>query len=157
MYLFRLYNEVELDWIISEGPCYFNSHLLVFHRLAEREDPMLAPLNNLDLWVLINGLPVGFILERVTRQLGNFVGTFIEYDVDAVFLRYSGNIRVRVSIDVRKALKRKKKLAKPSGSNTNAMFQYEKLKLSCFLYEKLGHGESFCPLRVLQEKKILIT
>lgn len=28
-----------------------------------------------------------------------------------------------------------------------ARFQYEKLSLFCFIYGKLGHGESFCPVR----------
>ncbi|MFQ6651734.1 hypothetical protein Gotur_023940 [Gossypium turneri] len=29
-----------------------------------------------------------------------------------------------------------------------ARFQYEKLNLFCFTYGKLGHGESFCPVRL---------
>lgn len=46
-------------------------------------------------------------------------------------------------------LKRKKKLTLPNGTTTYVRFEYERLTLFCFLCGKLGHGESFCPLRVL--------
>ncbi|KAE8712406.1 hypothetical protein F3Y22_tig00110257pilonHSYRG00098 [Hibiscus syriacus] len=53
-------------------------------------------------------------------------------------------------------VKTQKKLTLKNGTIMYALFQYEKLRLFCFIYGKLGHCEKFCPLRVLQEKKELI-
>ncbi|KAK9008372.1 hypothetical protein V6N11_075270 [Hibiscus sabdariffa] len=51
--------------------------------------------------------------------------------------------------DLKKPLKRRKKILLPNGTSAFVSFQYEKLKLFCFRCGKLGHGEGFCPLRVM--------
>lgn len=54
-------------------------------------------------------------------------------------------------MNVRKSLRRKKKIALLDRSFHYVTFAYEKLTLFCFIFGKLGHGEDFCPLRILQE------
>ncbi|XP_039010009.1 uncharacterized protein LOC120138655 [Hibiscus syriacus] len=73
-----------------------------------------------------------------------------------VSMGYRGSLRIRVGLGIRKPLKRKKKLALPNDTFTYATFQYEKLRLYCFLCGKLGHGENYCPMRILREKGDLI-
>lgn len=81
--------------------------------------------------------------------MGNFIGQFIEYDSKAVALGYTRTLRVRVLLDVEKLLKWKKKIVLLNGTVRYMRFAYEKLTLFCFLCGKLGHGESFCPLKEL--------
>ncbi|KAJ8758831.1 hypothetical protein K2173_002610 [Erythroxylum novogranatense] len=57
-------------------------------------------------------------------------------------------MRIRVRLDVRVPLKRRKKITISPTCSFYARFQYEKLPLFCFLCGLLGHGESFCPERV---------
>ncbi|MBA0755635.1 hypothetical protein Gogos_021287, partial [Gossypium gossypioides] len=45
-------------------------------------------------------------------------------------------------------LKRKKKVLVGKSMVVYARFKYEKLSLFCFICGKLGHGESYCPLRL---------
>lgn len=85
----------------------------------------------------------------------NFIGKFLEYDSKVVSLGYTGVLRTRVRIEVDKPLKRKKRIVMPNDSSSFVIFAYEKLTLFCFLCGKLGHGESFCPLLILQEDQIL--
>lgn len=47
-------------------------------------------------------------------------------------------MRIRVVVDVRVPLKKRKKLMTPSGKFFYAKFKYEKLTLFCFLYGRLG-------------------
>ncbi|XP_040950366.1 uncharacterized protein [Gossypium hirsutum] len=153
-YLFRFYYEVDVERVIKNGPWNFNSHLLILHRLQQGEDLLSVQLHWVDFWILIHDLPLGFMADAVAHQLGNFIGEFIEYDFAAVQLGYKRIMRVRVKVDVRKPLKRKKRIALKNGESVYVRFEYEKLTLFYFLCGKLGHGESFYPLRVIQLQSV---
>ncbi|MBA0674691.1 hypothetical protein Goari_016274, partial [Gossypium aridum] len=56
------------------------------HQLKDGDEPMVMPLFTVDFWVLFHDLPHGFMLEMVAKQLGNFIGLFLEYDVKVVSL-----------------------------------------------------------------------
>ncbi|MBA0550781.1 hypothetical protein Golob_021697 [Gossypium lobatum] len=75
------------------GHWSFNSHLLIMHRLKGGGDPMVVPLFTVHFWVLIYDLPYDFMFEMVAKQLSNFVGHFLEYDMKAISLGYKGVIR----------------------------------------------------------------
>ncbi|GMJ00803.1 hypothetical protein HRI_003749500 [Hibiscus trionum] len=79
-FLFRLFHPVDVDRIDNGSPWFFNSHLLILHRLQEGEDPMCTPLHLAKLWVQVLDLPFGFMSEEIAKSLGNFVGQFLEYD-----------------------------------------------------------------------------
>ncbi|MBA0876608.1 hypothetical protein Goshw_003678 [Gossypium schwendimanii] len=61
--------------------------------------------------------------DAVVKQLGNFIGEFIEYDSAAVQLRYKRIMRVRVKVDVRKPIKRKKRIALKNDESVYVKFE----------------------------------
>lgn len=63
-----------------------------------------------DWWVQIHDLPPGFFRESVVVQFGNFIGKFLEYDTKQLTNGYKNFLRIRVQFDVRKPLKRRKKI-----------------------------------------------
>ncbi|MBA0596787.1 hypothetical protein Gorai_013596 [Gossypium raimondii] len=65
-FLYRLFHKVDANRIEAGGPWNFNSHLLIL-----------------------------FTSEVVARQIGNFIGQFIEYDCKVITLDYTGALRVR--------------------------------------------------------------
>lgn len=87
---------------------------------------------------------MGFFSERIGKLLGDFIGTFIEYDASNKSSLWRDYMRIKVSIDVTEPLKRWKKIKKADGSTFTAMFKYEKLYHFCFACGQLGHTESFC-------------
>lgn len=125
----------------------FNSHLLILHKLKEGEDPLTVPLFWVDFWILMHDVPLWFMSEVVAKQFGNFVGQYLEYDGSSNQLSYKRIMRVRVRVDVRRPLRRRKSLTLPAGESSFVRFEYEKLTLFCFICGKLGHGESYCPIR----------
>lgn len=131
----------------------FNNHLLLFHRL--REDPMVVPLFWSNFWVQVHDLQTGLMSETMARQFGDFLGQLLEYDTKSLNKGYGGYMRIRVRIDVRNLLMRRKKLILGNKSCIYARFQYEKLSLFCFLCGRLGHSERFCPTRIVHGKKKL--
>ncbi|MBA0688582.1 hypothetical protein Goari_006357, partial [Gossypium aridum] len=79
-------------------------------RFLEGEDPLSVQLNWVDFWMIIHDLPLGFMSKAIAKQLGSFIGVFLEYDTSTTQLSYKRIIRINVRIDVRKPLKRKKNL-----------------------------------------------
>ncbi|GMI95765.1 hypothetical protein like AT3G31430 [Hibiscus trionum] len=145
-YLYRFYHKVDLERVYAGGPWHFNSHLLLLHKLEKGEDPMVVSLNTSPFWVLVRDVPHGYMLEHFAKVLGNFIGEFMEYDAAAISLGYKGTMRIQASFDIRKPLKRRKKVALNNGGYVYVRFEYEKLQLFCFICGRIGHGESLCPI-----------
>lgn len=65
--------------------------------------------------IQLHNLPVGYMLETVGKQLGNFFGEFLEYDAKNNTSIWRECMRVRIRVDARKPLKRRKKIVKKDG------------------------------------------
>ncbi|XP_017628694.1 uncharacterized protein At4g02000-like [Gossypium arboreum] len=146
--LFKFYSEVDLNRVMDGMPWFFNRHLIIFHRLIEGEDPITVSLWETVFWVQIHNLPVGVVTEGMTRQFGDFIGKFLEYDTSMVLRGVSRFMRIKVLLDTRSPLKRKKLIDIGQSKSSYVSFQYERLSLFCFLCGRLGHGKSFCQVRL---------
>uniref|UniRef100_A0A803QI56 Reverse transcriptase n=1 Tax=Cannabis sativa TaxID=3483 RepID=A0A803QI56_CANSA len=144
LFLFQFYHEVDIDRVIEGSPWTFDRVPLIFERLKQGEDPRMITLNKLDFWVQIHNLTTGFMLERVVRDLGNYVGTFIKTDPNNFIGVWRDYLRVRVKINIECPLKRRKKVEKQGGVHCYANFKYEGLSTFCFIGGILGHSERFC-------------
>ncbi|KAK5818877.1 hypothetical protein PVK06_023825 [Gossypium arboreum] len=148
MYLFRFFYEVDLEQVISGTPWTFNNHLFILYKLKNGEDPSSVPLVFSDFWVQIHNLPPGFFTDNVEKLLGNFIGKFLEHDTEQLNQGFRNYMRIRVQIDIRNPLKRKKKILIPHSDLVLVKFRYEKLSLFCFLCGCLGHVDKFCQKRI---------
>ena len=54
---------------------------------------------------------------------------------------------IRVLLDVKEHLKRRKKIRMENGAWAMISFKYERLGTLCFLCGKLGHSDRLCPLQ----------
>ncbi|MBA0729879.1 hypothetical protein Golax_020488 [Gossypium laxum] len=105
-YIFKFFHSMDMERVLKGLPWTFNNHLLILSKLRRGEDPLKIPLVYVPFWVQIHDVPIGLFSESLARLLGNFIGVFLEYDGSD--LRNRNYMRVRVQIDVRKPLKRKK-------------------------------------------------
>ncbi|KAL4301972.1 hypothetical protein GQ457_10G014300 [Hibiscus cannabinus] len=55
-------------------------------------------------------------------------------------------MNIYAHVDIRIPLKQRKILILSNRKHHFVRFEYEKLTILCFLFGKLGHGESFCSL-----------
>ncbi|KAJ8898705.1 hypothetical protein K2173_004739 [Erythroxylum novogranatense] len=147
-FLFRFFYIEDVDRVMDGTPWTFNRHLLILHRLTEGEDPANVSLEMSDFWVQVNQLPAGFVSEQIATQFGNFIGSFVQYDAKAIQMGNADYMRIRVTMDVRQPLKKKKKIVDPRGNVFYAAFKYEWIPVFCFLYGRLGHNDSFCMVRI---------
>ncbi|XP_019167860.1 PREDICTED: uncharacterized protein LOC109163565 [Ipomoea nil] len=145
-FLFRFYHKADLLRILSEGPWAYEQSLLVMKRLELGEDPEIVQLDHAEFWVQIHALPIGFRSESVVNAIGSFLGRVVQADER----NFDGSLRtyyrIRVSLDITKALKKQMKLKQGVGSWAIIDFRYERLPTFCFLCGLIGHGDRHCRL-----------
>lgn len=144
IFLFQFFHEKDLQWVMEGGPWSFDNAMLIIQRILPGEQPLKVPLWNLRIWIQINDLPSGFMSEQVGKQLGNFFGEFLEYDSKNNSSVWREYMRVRIQFDVRKPLKRKKKINKRDGSEFVVTCRYERLGEFCFVCGMVTHTDRFC-------------
>ncbi|MBA0739311.1 hypothetical protein Gogos_012595 [Gossypium gossypioides] len=135
---------MDMERVLKGSPWTFNNHLLVLYKLQWGEDPLKVPLIFTPFWVQIHDIPIGFFSENLAVQLGNF----IEYDGSNLGKKNRNYMRIRVQIDIRRPLKRKKQLLF-YGKCSYVRFKYERLSLFYFYCGCLGHSDSFCEAKMV--------
>lgn len=78
LYLFQFSHELDIKRVIEGSPWSFNMKVLIIARMKEGDIPRGISLNSLDLWVQIPDLRAGFMTEKVVKEVGNYVGIFVE-------------------------------------------------------------------------------
>ncbi|PPR96281.1 hypothetical protein GOBAR_AA24388 [Gossypium barbadense] len=117
-FLFQFFHAMDMDRVLKGSPWTFNNHLLILHPLQWGEDPLKIPLIFSPFWVQIHTIPMGFFYENLARQLGYFLGKFMEYDNSDLGKGKRNFMRIRVQWDVRHTLKRKKQLREDGEDDT---------------------------------------
>ncbi|KAK6137382.1 hypothetical protein DH2020_028854 [Rehmannia glutinosa] len=112
VFLFQFFHELDVSRVQANGPWTFDNLLLITRRLNVGEQPTKVDLFHSELWVQVYDMPLGFMSERIGRDIGNYIGAYLESDqhnFDGVWKQY---MRIRVAFDVRSPLKRRMKLKK---------------------------------------------
>lgn len=128
-YSFVFFHILDLQKVIEGGPWTFEQSLLVYHKLQTNEDPYLVLLNSMDIWLQVYDIPKGLVSDKVLQSIGNYVGGFVKTDPMNVKEPWRSYVRVRVTMDVTKPLKRKMKIKREGGAIKWVNFKYERLNL----------------------------
>lgn len=143
VFLFQFYYKEDMDWVFNGGPWTFDNAMLCLETVLKGEDPIKVQLWFLNIWIQIHELPSGFMSEMVGQQLGNFFGEFLLYDAKNNTSIWRECMRVKIRIDVRKPLKRKKRITRKNGQDFVVQCKYERLGDFCFRCGLVTHTERF--------------
>jgi len=151
--LFQFSHKLDIEKFLRGGPWFFNKHLMVLGAMEDGESPEQVPLNTVPFWIQVYNLPVGYMAETVGRNVGNYVGEFLEYDEKNNSNFWRQYMRIRVMVDVRKPLVCSKSIKKKDTSPVTINIKYECLGIFCYYCGILGHTEDSCEkLYVVQEE-----
>lgn len=92
----------------------------------------------------IYDLPYGFIAEEVVKEISNCIGTYLEADPKCFDGDWKGCVRTRITMDIRRLLKRRMKIMKPGSAWHWANIKFERLPTFCYFCGLTGHSEKFC-------------
>lgn len=82
--------------------------------------------------------------QRVVKDVGNYIGTFIASDENNFIGVWREYLRVRVSILLNSPLKRRMKLKRNEEQWCWVNFKYEGIPTFCFICGMIGHAEKYC-------------
>lgn len=148
LFLFQFYHKDDMQWMMDNGPWSFDSAILVTNTIPAGGDPTKVSLNEVEFWIQIYDLPSGLMSESIGRQLGNFFGSFVRYDPNNNSSIWREFMRVKIKVDVRLPLKRRKKICSKNRKESIVNCKYEKLADFCFVCGMLSHTERFCKKRI---------
>ncbi|KAL0322092.1 UNVERIFIED_CONTAM: hypothetical protein Scaly_2505600 [Sesamum calycinum] len=119
-------------------------------KVEVNDDPKMIDLSSCDFHIHIHSLPMEKMNQEVASFIGNKLGIFKEVELDRNGEIWGSSVRIRVSIDVSKPLKRALKLRIVLGDENLVTFTYERLQNFCYLCGCLGHLSHQCEIQ-LQE------
>ncbi|XP_074363518.1 uncharacterized protein LOC141704100 [Apium graveolens] len=154
-YSFVFYHVFDMQNVIEGDPWIFEQSLLLLHELKEQEDPSQVLLNKMDIWVQIYDLPRGMISEKIIQSIGNSVGVVVKTDPLNMQGLWKPYMRVRVTMDIGKPLKRRMKLKREGDTWSWINFKYERLSTFCFVCGLLGHSERDCDIVYANPEKVI--
>lgn len=144
LYLFQFYHELDVKRVLEGCPWSFNRRALVMARLKPGQNPRCIELNTMDLWVQVHDLKVGFMSESILKGVGNYIGQFVQSCPSNFAGVWREFMRIRVTIDLNKPLKRRMKLKIAGQDWFWIAFKYENVPSFCFICGIVGHTEKFC-------------
>ncbi|KAM6586913.1 hypothetical protein CsatA_009518 [Cannabis sativa] len=143
-FLFQFFHEIDINRVIEGNPWYFNRKALIISRMKDNSNPRCITLDTLDLWVQIHDLQTGCMTSTILQAVGNYIGTFVETCPNNFMGIWRDYMRIRVTIDLSKPLKRRMRLRKLDEEWFWITFKYENVPTFCFICGMLGHSERYC-------------
>ncbi|XVF40849.1 hypothetical protein PTKIN_Ptkin01aG0149500 [Pterospermum kingtungense] len=139
-----LFDDDEAELCLKVGddqPEECNFHMCLVGRLSRGDVPNFMPLFFVNSWVQIFDLLVDLMKLSIGKQLGNYIGEFLEYDASNNSMFWRSLICIRVKVDVHKPLEKKKKISCHVGVPSIVSFKYKRLINIYFICGLLGHTE----------------
>lgn len=109
-YSFVFFHKLDLQKVVEGGPWSFEKATLIIHQLGDGEDPNTVQLQNVEMWVQVYDIPRGLMSENILRSIGASIGSFVKMDANTLDGIWKPFVRIRVSLNVQKPLRRRVKI-----------------------------------------------
>ncbi|KAK8652328.1 hypothetical protein V6N13_061348 [Hibiscus sabdariffa] len=143
-FLIAFASSTSRDNILKRGPWEFQKHWFAL----EHADPMRTihdySFQYMCIWVRIHNIPISLMTAALARTLGACIGKVVMTDTRLEDGNMGEFMRVRISFDTTKPLRRCVVLRRPGAKAIMCPLQYERLPLFCHGCGLLGHAVLSC-------------
>lgn len=154
-YSFVFYHKLDLQKVVEGGPWSFEQSMLITKQMEDGEEPLSIQLKEVDIWVQVYDLLQGCLSENVLRSVGSSIGKYVKSDPDSFDGMWKAFVRIRVTMNIEKPLKRRMKIKKEGDKWSWINFKYERLSTFCFVCGILGHSERDCSIVYAHPDKVI--
>lgn len=134
----------DLEDILNKGVHNYNQWSFALDRWIET--PPENYLQFIPIWVQLRNIPVNHYTPDAIKTLAGFAGKVIGMDFDQTKTQNKDYVRVHISFDVSKPLRRSKVVNLPYGESTTILYDYERIQKRCYCCQRLTHERDNCPL-----------
>ncbi|XP_074326485.1 uncharacterized protein LOC141664431 [Apium graveolens] len=109
-YSFVFFHKLDMQKVTEGGPWSFEQTTLILHQFGDGEDPNTVQLQDVEMWVQVYNIPRGLMSENILRSIGTSIGKFVKMDANTLDGIWKPFVRIRVTLNVQKPLKRRVKI-----------------------------------------------
>ncbi|KAI8004921.1 Uncharacterized protein LOK49_LG08G03245 [Camellia lanceoleosa] len=144
LFLFHFHHVADKRRVLLNGPWSFNKHLLLLNEVDAHLQPSEVLLSEATFWIQVHNLPLISMTKAVGYLIGNKIGSTVDVEYGADRMAFGRYMRIRVTLNVAKPLRRGMKLAVHNRESVWVVFKYERLPNFCYFCGVLGHSEKEC-------------
>ncbi|KAL9458876.1 hypothetical protein AB3S75_007708 [Citrus x aurantiifolia] len=154
VFMFKFGSEVDKRSIMVGGPWHFNRALIALTEPAGIGDIKKQDFSHVSFWVQIHDVPIMCMSKDMVAELGKVIGKVEEVETDAAGECFGQFLRLRISVDITKPLKKIIELEqeKEDADDIPMRVMYERLPDICFCYGRIGHQYRECVYYKSQSK-----
>ncbi|KAL5807766.1 hypothetical protein ACOSQ3_028457 [Xanthoceras sorbifolium] len=128
----------------SRGPWHFDKNLIVLEKPVGPGAISELKFKYSEFWIHIYNIPLACMNCKVARLIAEEVGTIVDFPIDSKDL-WGKFLRIKVSIDITKPLKRGIRLRLANfDTMITALIKYERLPDFCYGCGFIGHSFREC-------------
>ncbi|KAL0405584.1 UNVERIFIED_CONTAM: hypothetical protein Slati_3872300, partial [Sesamum latifolium] len=143
---FKFNHKVDMQHALDGGPWTFDRNLLILQPMEDTDDPGGINLDWCPFVVHIHDIPINLRTDQVFISVGNKICQYVEVLSKEGNLTWNSSVRVRININVNKALKQQIRIRLDISAEVTLRLTYERLPNFCYICGRIGHISKFCEL-----------
>ncbi|KAH9718254.1 CCHC-type domain-containing protein [Citrus sinensis] len=146
VFMFKFGSEMDKRSILVGGPWHFDRALIVLKEPAGIGDVKKQDFSHASFWVQIHDVPIMCMHKEMADELGAVIGKVEEIETDAAGECFGEFLRLRISVDITKPLKKIIELEQEGDDEDDIPMRvmYERLSDFCFCCGRIGHQYREC-------------